>query len=378
MGFEFKSANKGCEALSYSFVDFLSQLEMKERLKIYVYSSNVGLIPEYYPNIDFIYIKPGFRDIKCRWIRSLVKCDYVFDVTMGDSFSDIYSKSYCSMLLKEKKRVEFFNRKYVLLPQTYGPFKDDIIKKDAVKIINNAYKVFSRDAASVDYLQSLNVKKKVFEQIDLAFMLPFDKNIYSISTEKKNLGINISGLLWRGGFDGNNQFGLSLDYKEYALSIIKHFASSSEWKVHLIAHVIDRNENSHDDDYLTLSSLHDEFPNTILAPPFKTPIEAKSFIANMDCFIGSRMHSTIAAISSGVPVIPVSYSRKFEGLFDSLNYQYLIHGNEDKTEEAIQRTIEYVDGYEEINKSLLKIKPEIDSKVIELKNRIQSILKELQ
>ena len=38
------------------------------------------------------------------------------------------------------------------------------------------------------------------------------------------------------------------------------------------------------------------------------------------------MHSTIAAFSSNVPVVPMSYSRKFEGLYnETLNYPYVIN-----------------------------------------------------
>lgn len=37
--------------------------------------------------------------------------------------------------------------------------------------------------------------------------------------------------------------------------------------------------------------------------------------------MGARMHSTIAAFSSRVPVVPMAYSRKFNGLFcDTLKY----------------------------------------------------------
>ena len=50
-------------------------------------------------------------------------------------------------------------------------------------------------------------------------------------------------------------------------------------------------------------------------------MEAKSHISGMDFFIGSRMHACIAAYSSGVPVFPLGYSRKFTGLFaEKLGY----------------------------------------------------------
>jgi len=55
-----------------------------------------------------------------------------------------------------------------------------------------------------------------------------------------------------------------------------------------------------------------------------TPIEVKSFISGLDFFTGARMHSCIAAYSSRVPVFPLAYSRKFNGLFgDTLGYNYL-------------------------------------------------------
>lgn len=35
------------------------------------------------------------------------------------------------------------------------------------------------------------------------------------------------------------------------------------------------------------------------------------------------MHACIAALSSGVPVLPMAYSRKFKGLFGTLGYDVL-------------------------------------------------------
>ena len=74
----------------------------------------------------------------------------------------------------------------------------------------------------------------------------------------------------------------------------------------------------------------------------------------MDVFIGARMHATIGAFSSGVATIPVSYSRKFEGLYDSLEYDYLVHAREDSTEEAVCKTIEYIKQYEQLKRSVKK------------------------
>jgi polysaccharide pyruvyl transferase WcaK-like protein len=44
----------------------------------------------------------------------------------------------------------------------------------------------------------------------------------------------------------------------------------------------------------------------------------------MDFFMGARMHACIAALSSGVAVAPMAYSRKFAGLFGSIGYEHTL------------------------------------------------------
>ena len=56
----------------------------------------------------------------------------------------------------------------------------------------------------------------------------------------------------------------------------------------------------------------------------------------MDFFMGARMHSTIGAFSAGVPVLPMAYSRKFNGLFvDTLNYPHMVDLKTQTKEEII-------------------------------------------
>lgn len=374
MGFEFKSPNKGCEALSYSFVKFLSRELKGYKVNIYSWDTELGDIPSVYPEINFVYVKPKIKDIKMKFLKVVSKCDCVFDVTRGDGFSDIYSKESCSKELIRKQLVEKFSKKYVLMPQTYGPFEDLKIRKKAMTIINNAYSVMSRDELSISYMKEYGLKRDVKQYIDLAFMLPYDSLKYSIDKSRKNLGINVSGLLYRGGFERNNQFGLSLDYKEFIREIIRYYSSNSQWCVHLIPHVIDDKENAHDDDCFAIKELKKEFPEVVLAPFFDNPVNAKSYISNMDLFVGSRMHSTIAAISAGIPVIPVSYSRKFEGLFGVLEYQYLIDGRNMNNIEAKDSLIKYIDEYDSILSAVKSTETIINDNVEILETDLRKIL----
>ena len=78
-----------------------------------------------------------------------------------------------------------------------------------------------------------------------------------------------------------------------------------------------------------------------------------------------------------VPTIPFSYSPKFEGLFNSLNYDYVIHGKTMSTEEAVNKTMEYIHNIEEISeKQQISLKL-IGDKLERFYNKIQKILEEV-
>jgi colanic acid/amylovoran biosynthesis protein len=60
----------------------------------------------------------------------------------------------------------------------------------------------------------------------------------------------------------------------------------------------------------------------------------------MDFVAGARMHAAIAALSAGVPVVPMAYCRKFAGVFGTLGYQHVVDCKS-QTAEDIIRTIQW-------------------------------------
>ena len=238
----------------------------------------------------------------------------------------------------------------ILGSQTIGPFADNDVKKYAVEVIERCKAVFVRDGESQKYVEQISQVKPVLTT-DVAFFLPYKK-----SEKKSNIkkaGFNPSGLLWMGGYTGDNQFGLTVDYRVYCQTIIEYLISKG-YEVHLILHSylpVAREGFYHaDNDKLAVDTLHELYPATVASPLFSTPMEAKSYISGMDLFIGARMHATIAAISSGIPVIPFSYSRKFEGLFASLEYPFVVEGTKWGTEEAIDQTKKWLNSIDELKK----------------------------
>ena len=378
MGCEFVSPNKGCEALAYSIIYILNKCNnTDDNLEIYNFSgTELGEIQTEFKNIKFKNIMPKLKDCEFNYLKNLNQCDFILDATMGDSFSDIYSNKYYDKLILHKRIAEAMCKNYILLPQTYGPFYYKGSDKKAKGVFKRAKYIYCRDEMSQKILETkFNIKNSELVT-DMAFLLPYNKNRFSFDTNKIKLGINVSGLLYKGGFESSNQFNLKIDYKKYINELIEKYSNNEKYEIYLIPHVIDINENAHDDDYKTCKKIAEKYKNCILAPLFKNPIDAKSYISNMDIFIGARMHSTIASFSSGVVTIPVSYSRKFEGLFNSLNYKYIIHAKEYNTDEAVNKTIEYCENTKELSKSQEEANEIINKKINNFIYSIGKIIKE--
>ena len=354
-GFDFTSSNKGCEALTYTFLSMMEKLFNGKPFSVYnfTYNETLGLIPKQFPKISFyqcnINLKnPGY------WVKAfkiLNKCEIFFDATFGDGFSDIYGKKWNVKTNLIKQMVLWSRTPLVLVPQTYGPYSNPLLKDWAMRLIKKADLVYSRDDLSAKIIEEqCGIKIKVGS--DMAFKLPYDRSMYKFEDKRIKVGINVSSLLWDSEWAKENHFDLTVDYKQYHIEMIEWLIGQPEYDVHIIPHVIDMNHpNARENDYRICMKLKEKYGNSVtIAHPFDTPIEAKSYIANMDVFIGSRMHATIGAISSGVATIPFSYSRKFEGLFGNIGYSYVISAKKFTLEEALDKSKAWIQSYEELKK----------------------------
>ena len=265
------------------------------------------------------------------------RADYIFDIGWGDSFSDIYGESRFYILDSIHKTAIKLKKPYYLLPQTIGPFKKDTVLHEAVQSLANADLVMTRDRQSYNYTKQICPHvKKLGEYVDVAFFLPYQK--MSFDRDYIHVGINISEFMRMGGYTHTNQFGLVIDYDKIIHHIIDYFLAMPDVKVHLIGHVVSGDQYT-ESDYTTCRDVYHEYnhKNLVLGEFFLSPIDAKNYISGLDFFIGARMHATIAAFSSLVPVVPMAYSRKFNGLFiDTLNYNHLVDMKKDDEETTLQ------------------------------------------
>ncbi len=240
--------------------------------------------------------------------RQCRQCDFVLDISAGDGFSDIYGPKRFALGALSRAMVLLARRPLVFVPQTIGPFKRGWVRIIAAWLMKHAFAVVTRDTLSETYIKTLGIQNAI-ESTDVAFRLPYETK-HGKPPGKAAVGLNISGLLFNGGYTRDNMFSLKDDYPKMARELIAAFLSKGTCDVHLVSHVIS-SQFEVEDDYRTAVKLSEEFPAVIVAPRFNTPSEAKTYISGLDFFAGSRMHACIAAFSSGVPVVPIAYSRKF-------------------------------------------------------------------
>lgn len=342
-----KNGNRGCVALSITMMSLIDEVMNNAGMqyRLFLPDSQFGDQKKHEYKInnrvisfeDCNYPKGlSFKeDIKIQ-LKTLIKgenkakqifekADFILDIGQGDSFADIYGEHRFRIIDRIHMMARKYKKPYCILPQTIGPFKNKMIANLAHESIANASCCMARDKQSYDYvIKNIPEQQKIAEYIDVAFFMPYEK----IEQESgyTHVGLNISSLLWHGGYTRENQFGLKCDYKKLVKEIINYFLSLKNTKVHLIPHVVE-GERGIENDYEVSYEIWREYNNAnlVLAPFALGPIEIKSYIAGMDFFMGARMHATIGAFSSGVPVVPMAYSRKFNGLFiDTLQYDAMV------------------------------------------------------
>lgn len=273
-------------------------------------------------------------------LRIFKKYDIVMDIGEGDSFTDIYGMKRFALFCLTKYIALASDKTLVLSPQTIGPFNKRISKIVAKYLMVRANAVFSRDHKSTQFVRDMGIN--CVEVSDVAFTLPYDEK----EKQKNSVGINISGLLWNGGYSGKNQFGLTVDYPAFVKKVVSEFRVRGK-VVYLIGHVIADNIPV-EDDYrvcLEIKKLFADDANVIVAPKFGSPIEVKSYMSQLEFFTGSRMHATIGSLSSGVVTVPIAYSRKFSGVFGSLDYHYTLDAYALDTEGLICQLFDYYDSH---------------------------------
>lgn len=263
--------------------------------------------------------------------------DVFGSIAGGDSFSDIYGLRRLIYVSLPQILILVMGKPLLLLPQTIGPFESVFAKAIAKCILSRASKVYSRDEESLAVVKELigGAHKEVEVRYDMGFILEpriaedrIPKFLARWRADDLLVGLNISGLLYMGGYTRKNMFGLNVDYRRSIQELIDFFVRTLGADVVLVPHVTGWSENGESDAVASrevYAQAGKDLQRRIhLLEEDYDQHEIKAIIGRCSFFLGSRMHACIAALSQHVPSIALAYSRKFQGVFATIDMEGLV------------------------------------------------------
>lgn len=328
-----------------------------------------------------------------RCLRQILGADLIVSIAGGDSFSDIYGLARLAYVSLPQILALLLGKPLVLMPQTLGPFQSRTSKIVARFIMKRAKAVFSRDRYGVTEMPkvlALNGASPIRFCYDVGFVLdPVKPERVVIEGADKELaevarplvGLNISGLLYMGGYTRDNMFGLKVDYRLLMEKLIDRLISDKKATVLLVPHVFGEGEKSESDSRaceIVYQQLKPRYGDKLLLVKGRyNQNEIKHIIGQCDFFLGARMHACIAALSQHIPTVPIAYSRKFIGVMETVGVDAYVADPREMDEEQILKVL---DGAwaerEKIGAHLTGIMPEVKGRVLNLFREIEDAMAE--
>ncbi len=347
------TGNLGVSALCYSVVSNL--LSQNAKLNIKILSHGKGLKSGAYQvgaqgacdllgakHSNRFYDSSSFTNIY--WVSRLMpsltregktfrESRAILDISGGDSFTDLYEKRRFDAIVFPKKIALQNNIPLVLLPQTYGPFDNPRYKGIAANIVKRSTLAYARDKYSFEYLKELlgddYDSSRHQQAVDVAFILPATDGeslvrrgiLPQAEPAGEIFGINVSGLIFNQPERAKSQYKISLDYPQVIIQTLEHILANSEGQVWLVPHVL-APPGHYESDIFACETVKNMMPEKfhhrihVIGGDFDQ-CDIKGVISRCSWFCGTRMHSTIASLSSTVPTAAIAYSGKFKGVFES-------------------------------------------------------------
>jgi colanic acid/amylovoran biosynthesis protein len=317
------------------------------------------------------------------WIGALEMADIVGDVRGGDSFSDIYGmgRFYHGFLMAWT--VILVKGSMVQFPQTYGPYQSRVARALARYILRQSSVVIARDEKSQQVAQELiGARRQVWLSPDVAFSL---EAIHTATIDLDPplngpvppglMGLNINGLMYNGGYTRDNMFGLKLDYRSMLPALVKALLVDHPGELWLVPHMYGPSE-SVESDPEACRKVWEALPGALqsrvrIVTGEYDCHEIKGVIGQCEFFIGSRMHACIAALSHGIPCVGIAYSRKFEGVFDTVGMgEWVVDGRKVENQEAVARVLKLYKKRDEVRQELRGRADEAKRKVHDVFGRL--------
>ncbi|MEM2507640.1 MAG: polysaccharide pyruvyl transferase family protein [Candidatus Aenigmatarchaeota archaeon] len=243
--------------------------------------------------------------------RTFMDVDVILEIA-GISFTDNLGLRNAINSAFRMLSAKILERKYLCLPQSYGPSSNLLIRILAKIGLNTTAHIMPRGHMSIKFLKEIGVNSSRMTFVpDLAFSYEnpdkyYRENVYKrlrISSSHKYIAVlpNVHLYRWLG---------------DKILEILKAVIDNLitlDYTVILIPHELSGDAKTLDDKFIC-DLLHKKVKNkekVILISDELTANEIKSLIALCDFVIASRYHAMISALKMKVPPIVIGWANKY-------------------------------------------------------------------
>jgi colanic acid/amylovoran biosynthesis protein len=307
------------------------------------------------------------------------RSDVVVDLS-GDGLTEDYGVNCLFSHLIPIILGELLHKPVFVCAQTIGP----LAKTRAITrmFLNRADAVTAREEITLEYLRSIGINSTDLSlTADLAFLLepaPKEKALEILTREECSfdrplVGLSVSRL--PGHIHGAKS--KKPTQLEYELAETLDNMVAMGLRPVLISHVTgpgrERDDRVAAQRVAGLVRRPSEV--TVLAGDYSAE-EIKAVISCMDLFVGMRMHSCIAALSTYVPTICIAYGPKAHGIMSQAGQGRWVHDIRDITAERLSAAVQ--DAWQsrfDIHESLQQHIPKVCSMAEENLNIIKQIIK---
>jgi polysaccharide pyruvyl transferase WcaK-like protein len=247
----------------------------------------------------------------------------------------------------------------VLWGASVGPFdKDPAFEREMVEHLSRFCLITVRESRSYCYLQNLGLKN-ISQVADPAFLME-PEPVADLVLPPAYLGINFSPLTAKTTTGGD-----LAKWCAICAVALARVISQCALPVILIPHVVTPVPENDDRAFLQTVARAVNSPRrvTVLGADY-TAAQLKWVIGKATVFAGARTHSTIAALSMGVPTLSLAYSVKAWGLNEDVfgHTEYCMNVSELQQAHALAgRVAGLLDNRESIQRQLRSRVPAIEA-----------------
>lgn len=311
------------------------------------------------------------------WLKEqIASVDAVLAVG-GDNYSLDYRIP--SPIMGLDKLAMDMGKPVILWGASVGPFdREPRFVETVTRHLARMNFVAVRESVSYAYLTQKLGLDNVVRMADPAFMLGKETvdfaRFWPIGSNGV-LGVNVSSLIER--YKRPEQ-----DLRSEVANFIRYAVRHHKLGVLLVPHVnpLEGEHAAGDATYMAelLEQLGDLGNSVAMMPHEFNAAQIKYVISQLRFFIGARTHSTIAALSSGVPTVSIAYSVKARGINrDLFGNEQAVLPTRELSADSLARSLEWLQREEEALRAMLARRiPQLQDEAKQAAARVSGLLAE--